>query len=361
MSSKKRRNGKPLPPVDDVSDARGFQSLINAHVSALRVKNYSEQTIDGREKYLRRFALWCIERGLTRPTEITKPVLERFQRHLFNYRTAEDKPISFRSQYSHLSNVRAWFKWLARNNHTLFNPASELEMPKLGYRLPKAVLSQQEAEAVLAVPNIADAIGLRDRAILETFYSCGIRRGELAALKLEDIDAERRTLFIREGKGKKDRVIPIGQRALNWITVYIESARNELLVDANERTLFISNTGEPLQPDSLTEYVRRYIATSGIGKQGSCHLFRHTVATLMLENGADIRFIQAMLGHAKLTTTEIYTQVSIRKLQQIHDLTHPANRPEARDVRPEETTPKPPLPPQDLPNESDEPPQSPGA
>lgn len=335
MSSGKRPR-KPLPPVDDISDARGFQSLINAHVSALRVKNYSEQTITNREQYVRRFAVWCLERGLARPTEITKPVLERFQRHLFNYRTEKDgKPLSFRSQYAHLSNIRAWFKWLARQNHTLFNPASELEMPKIGFRLPKAILSQHEAEQVLAVPDTSDPCGLRDRAILETFYSSGIRRSELAALKIEDIDVERRTMFIREGKGKKDRVIPIGQRALDWITVYIDTARNELLVDPNERTLFITNCGEPLEPDSLTEYVRRYIDESGVGKRGSCHLFRHTVATLMLENGADIRFIQAMLGHAKLTTTEIYTQVSIRKLQEIHDLTHPGNRPETGDTKPE--------------------------
>jgi integrase/recombinase XerD len=355
MSSRKRRNRKPLPPLDDVSDVRGFQSLINAHLSDLRVKNYSEQTVVGREQYLRRFAVWCLDRGLTRPTEITKPVLERFQRHLFNYRTEKDgKPLSFRSQYSHLSHVRAWFKWLARHNHTLFNPASELELPKVGFRLPRAVLSQQEAEAVLAVPNIAEPYGLRDRAIMETLYSCGVRRSELAALKLEDIDVQRRTLFIRQGKGKKDRVIPIGQRALNWITVYLESARNKLLVDPNERTLFITNAGEPLEPDSLTEYVRRYIDASGIGKKGSCHVFRHTVATLMLENGADIRFIQAMLGHVKLTNTEIYTQVSIRKLQQIHDLTHPGNRPE-------ENGSEPPKPPQDKPDEPEEPQNGAGA
>jgi integrase/recombinase XerD len=335
--SRKEPNRKPQPPVDDISDTRGFQSLINAHTSHLRVHNYSEQTIGNRDKYIRRFALWCLERGITRPTEITKPILERFQRHLYNYRTEKDgKPISFRSQYSHLSSIRAWFKWLAKHNYTLFNPASELEMPKIGHRLPKAVLNQQEAEAVLAVPNITDPCGLRDRAILETFYSSGIRRKELALLKLEDVDFDRRTMFIREGKGNKDRVVPIGQRALNWISVYIESARNELLVDPNERTLFITNAGQPLEPDSLTEYVRHYIDQSGIGKKGSCHLFRHTMATLMHENGADIRFIQAMLGHAKLTTTEIYTQVSIRKLQQIHDLTHPGNRPEAGGERLEE-------------------------
>lgn len=351
MSSRKRPS-KPLTPVDDISDARGFQSLINSHLSDLRVKNYSEQTVIGREQYLRRFAVWCLDRGLRRPTEITKPVLERFQRHLFNCRTEkDDKPLSFRSQYAHLSHVRAWFKWLARHNHTLFNPASELELPKVGFRLPRAVLSQQEAEAVLAVPNISEPYGLRDRAIMETLYSCGVRRSELAALKLEDIDVQRRTLFIRQGKGKKDRVIPIGQRALKWITAYLESARNELLVDPNERTLFITNAGEPLEPDSLTEYVRRYIDASGIGKKGSCHVFRHTVATLMLENGADIRFIQAMLGHVKLTTTEIYTQVSIRKLQQIHDLTHPGNRPEAEDLRSEENGDEPLKPPQDSPDE----------
>lgn len=323
MSRKRPR--KPIQPVDDASDKHGFQHFINIHIEDLQVRGYSELTIDNRSKYIRRFALWCIARGIARPNEITKPILERFQRHLYQHRTEQDKPLSFRSQYAHLSSLRAWFKWLARKNYLLFNPASELDLPKIGHRLPKAVLTAEEAEAVLAQPDISEPLGVRDRAILETFYSTGMRRSELANLRIDDIDSERRTLMIREGKGKKDRVIPIGRRALSWITVYIESARGELLMDFNERTLFITNDGQPINPDSLTEYVRRYIEASGIGKKGSCHLFRHTMATLMLEHGADIRYIQAMLGHAKLTTTEIYTQVSIRKLQQIHELTHPAD------------------------------------
>ncbi|TWB87048.1 integrase/recombinase XerD [Synechococcus sp. Ace-Pa] len=321
----KKRQRKPITPVDDATDKHGFQHFINIHVDDLRARNYSELTIDNRSKYVRRFALWCLARGITRPNEITKPILERFQRHLYQHRTEQDKPLSFRSQYAHLSSLRAWFKWLARKNYLLFNPASELDLPKLGHRLPKAVLTANEAEQVLATPNITEPLGVRDRAILETFYSTGIRRGELAGLRLDDIDAERRTIMIRLGKGKKDRIIPIGKRALSWITVYIESARGELLAGVNEPTLFLTNEGEPINPDSLTEYVRRYIDDSGIGKRGSCHLFRHTMATLMLEHGADIRYIQAMLGHAKLTTTEIYTQVSIRKLRQIHELTHPAD------------------------------------
>ncbi|WP_218933575.1 site-specific tyrosine recombinase XerC [Rubripirellula lacrimiformis] len=319
----RKRNRKPVPPVDEIKF--GFQHFINVHIDDLRARNYSELTIDNRSKYIRRFALWCIARGITQPNEITKPILERFQRHLYQHRTEQDKPLSFRSQYTHLSSLRAWFKWLARKNYLLFNPASELDLPKLGHRLPKAVLTAGEAEQVLAQPNIAEPLGIRDRAILETFYSTGIRRGELANLRIDDIDSERRTIMIREGKGKRDRIIPIGKRALSWITVYIESARGELLCNQAEPTLFLTNEGGPINPDSLTEYVRRYIDQSEIGKRGSCHLFRHTMATLMLEHGADIRYIQAMLGHAKLTTTEIYTQVSIRKLRQIHELTHPAD------------------------------------
>jgi integrase/recombinase XerD len=327
----KKRQRKPLPPIGDVSDKLGMQHLMDEHKAALEVRNYSPSTISGREKYLRWFASWCVDRGITRPGEVTKPVLERYQRHLYHYRTADDKPISFRSQYSHLSHVKAWFKWLARENRILFNPASELELPKVGRRLPKAVLSAKEADAIMAQADLSDPHGIRDRAILEVFYSCGIRRKELAELQLYDVDAERKTLMVRQGKGKKDRLIPIGNRALQWITVYLETARPLLLCGGNEQTLFLSNIGGPLEPDSLTEYVRHYIDAADIGKRGSCHLFRHTMATLMLENGADIRYIQAMLGHAQLSTTEIYTQVSIKKLQQIHGLTHPADNPKPND------------------------------
>ena len=157
----KKRPRKPIPPVDDAGDKHGFQHLINIHVEDLRVRNYSEQTIDNRSKYIRRFALWCLARGITHPNEITKPVLERFQRHLHQHRTDQDKPLSFRSQYSHLSSLRAWFKWLARKNHLLFNPASELDLPKIGHRLPKAVLTAEEAEQVLAQPDITDPLGIR--------------------------------------------------------------------------------------------------------------------------------------------------------------------------------------------------------
>jgi integrase/recombinase XerD len=131
-------------------------------------------------------------------------------------------------------------------------------------------------------------------------------------------------MMVREGKGKKDRVVPVGSRALVWIDKYLADVRPDLAGGADDGTLFLSAYGHPLGVERLAEIVREAVNDSGIGKRGSCHMFRHTMATLMLENGADIRFIQAMLGHADLKSTEIYTQVSIKALKAVHTATHPA-------------------------------------
>jgi integrase/recombinase XerD len=141
---------------------------------------------------------------------------------------------------------------------------------------------------------------------------------------VQSVDTERGMLLVRQGKGKKDRMIPIGERAVLWIEKYLADGRPQLVCGRDEGVLFLNRLGEAIRVDSLTTSVRGYIERARIGKAGSCHLFRHTMATLMLENGADIRFIQAMLGHVNLSTTEIYTQVSIKKLKEIHTLTHPA-------------------------------------
>jgi integrase/recombinase XerD len=299
----------------------------------MRTKNYSERTVENRAVYLAFFLQWAEDRGVTKPVEVTRPILERYQRHLYHLRKPNGRPLSFRSQYSRLVPVRAFFKWLARQNHLLYNPASELELPRLEHRLPKHVLTASEAEAVLAQPDTDDALGLRDRALLETLYSTGMRRMELAGLALYDLDVERGTLMIRQGKGKKDRMVPIGERALAWIEKYLGDVRPRLVVEPDEGVLFLTSTGEVFTPNRLTQLVRDYVTAAAIGKTGACHLFRHTMATLMLEHGADIRFIQQMLGHAKLETTQIYTQVSIRKLKEIHTATHPGAKLERHAAR----------------------------
>jgi integrase/recombinase XerD len=213
---------------------------------------------------------------------------------------------------------------MARQNYLLHNPASEIVLPRMENRLPKYVLNAGEAERIIAQPDVTQPEGLRDRAILETFYSTGMRRMELASLKVYDIDAERGTVTIRQGKGRKDRVIPIGERALAWIDKYVREARLELLAGTDDGTVFINRLGAPFERLQLTGLVRKHLVNSEVGKTGGCHLFRHTVATLMLENGADVRVIQQMLGHAKLDTTELYTRVSINLLKQVYSATHPA-------------------------------------
>ncbi len=322
MPRKGQRTAKTWP--GDASDAAGFVVLCAAYLDALRVLNYSERTIESREHHLREFIRWAHERSLARPAEVTKPILERYQRHLYHHRKKNGQPLSFRSQHGCLVPVRAFFKWLCRHNHLLANPAADLDLPRAEKRLPRHVLTAAEAERVLGTPDVTDPLGLRDRAILETLYSTGMRRMELIGLKLYDLDAERGTVFVRQGKGKKDRMIPMGARAFGWVGRYLDEARPKLALTPDSGLVFLTNVGLAFEPNRLTQLVRDYVDAAEIGKTGSCHLFRHTCATLMLENGADIRFIQQLLGHEKLETTQIYAQVSIRMLKEVHTRTHPA-------------------------------------
>jgi integrase/recombinase XerD len=322
MPKKGQRSPKVWP--GDPADAAGFVVLAASYFEALRVQNYSERTIESREHHLREFVKWANERSLARPLEVTKPILERYQRHLYHHRKKNGQPLSFRSQHGCLVPVRAFFKWLCRQNQLLANPAADLELPRAEKRLPRHVLTASEAERVLAVPDVGEPLGLRDRAILETLYSTGMRRMELIGLKLYDLDQERGTVFIRQGKGKKDRMIPMGERAFAWVTRYIEETRPSLALTPDEGIVFLTNVGLAFEPNRLTQLARHYVDKAETGKTGACHLFRHTCATLMLENGADIRFIQQLLGHEKLETTQIYAQVSIRMLKEIHSRTHPA-------------------------------------
>lgn len=310
-------------PMGDVTAPGSLSYHLQRYLAFLEERAYSAHTVYSFGLGVRHFIAWCEERSLCRPEELTRIDLEAYQRHLFHYRKANGEPFSEGTQHTRLIPVKLWLKWLVKRGVIPFNPAADLELPKRGTRLPAVILTARETEIVLALPDLQKPRGLRDRAILETFYSSAIRRMELAALKVQDVDFERGILMIRRGKGKKDRVVPIGERALLWIGAYLERGRPELVQDEDNGRLFLSYRGRGFQVEGLSRLVRHYIATSGLGKKGSCHLFRHTAATLMHENGADIRVIQLLLGHARLETTQIYAQVSIRHLKAIHTATHP--------------------------------------
>jgi integrase/recombinase XerD len=313
-------------PIGDASDRHSLEAHIAEFLEWSEVHGFAETTIATRRRELVRFHGWLAERGVTRTGEVTKPMMDRYQRWLFHYRQANGQPLTFLTQKNRLMPLKVFFSWAVRTNRILYNPASDLEMPRVEHRLPKTVLSAAEVEAVMSQPNLGDPFGRRDRAILELFYATGIRRAELARLRWLDLDIDRRALSIRLGKGKKDRTVPVTQRALVWIQGYLDDVRPRLVVEPDEGFLFLTFDGQPLSHSYLTILTSRYVERAEIGKTGACHMLRHTMATLLLEGGADIRYIQAMLGHANLSSTQIYTRVSVTQLAAIVDACHPGAR-----------------------------------
>lgn len=323
MLRRKRRSGaKPRAPT------AADRNLLNRYVASFldwsAARGLSAQTTDTRARALKRFVAWCEERELQHPRDVTLPILERYQRHLYHYRKPNGDPLTFGSQQTLLVPVKAFFQWATRERHLLYNPASELMLPRLPRRLPRHLLSIADIEAILRQPDVGTPQGVRDRAILEVLYSSGIRRMELVHLELYDLDTRGGALTVRGGKGGRDRVVPLGQRACGWLDRYLADVRPRLLAGHDGGTCFLTDFGEPFEKNRLGDLVKRYVERAGFAVVGSCHLFRHACATHMLENGADIRYIQLILGHSDLDTTAIYTQVSIHKLKEIHAATHPA-------------------------------------
>lgn len=340
MNRWQRRRGRQpdsLLSPSPTAEPGGLRATMREHLEWMAVRHYAQGSLNGRADALRWFAEWCEERSLSRPEEVTKPILERYQRHLFLYRKANGKPLGVGTQAGRLLGLKGYFKWLTRQNFLPSNPASELELPRRPKGLPRYVLTANEADTVLAQPDLSTPAGVRDRAILEVLYSTGMRRAELAELTVFSIRAEQGVVTIYEGKGKKDRVVPIGERAVAWVEKYVEEVRPGLVVPPDEGVLFLTELGERFNLNRLTTVVREYVQASGVAKRGACHLFRHAMATLMLENGADVRFVQEMLGHASLESTQIYTRVSIRKLKEIHAATHPSAKLERKSELPSES------------------------
>jgi integrase/recombinase XerD len=311
-----------------MDDVHGLPHLIARYLSDLRVRNYSERTVHTRGIMLDYFRQYCQALGLTQARQVTRAHVLNYQAHLYHRRKRNEERLSVGTQTQRLIAVVELFSWLTKQSLLLYNPASDLEMPRAERRLP-AVFSPEEVETLLNQPDVATPLGLRDRAILETFYSAGVRRHELCALDLAHIDFTERTVRIELGKGAKDRVVPIGERALRWLEKYLVEARPVLNPSAHERAVFLSGDGIRWKPGLLGNHVSRIIRRALPGKTGGCHTLRHAFATALLRNGCDIRHIQAMLGHAKLETTAIYTHVSIRELLEAHRRFHPAQMPAA--------------------------------
>lgn len=330
MSTKSRNLKKRqrfTKAVGDPRDARGLFAAMRRFLEYRSILGATESSLYNLERYLRDFIGWADERAVTHPEHVTLAVLQRYQRWIYYYRKKDGAPLSILSQRGKIIPLRVFFKWLTRTGQIPANPAAELDLPRSIRKLPRHVLTEADVEKVMVLADVQSPIGLRDRAMMEILYATGMRRMEIAQLEVTDIDYDRCMVLIREGKGRKDRLIPMGERALYWVQAYLDKGRPQLMWNQQDMTLFLSRDGYALSQSWLSTAVAAYVKKANIGKQGGCHLFRHTMATLMLEGGADIRFIQAMLGHADIASTQIYTQVAIKQLQLVHSQTHPgANR-----------------------------------
>jgi integrase/recombinase XerD len=300
--------------------------VVAAHLDGLAVRGYAATTLRQRRHHLAGLVGFLAEWGVTEPEAVTPALLEAYQRHLYRHRTAQGEPLSFRTQAQRLIPVKGFFAWLVASGQLPADPAAAIVLPRVEHRLPEAVLSQEEVEAVLAVPDTTTPLGVRDRAVLEVLWSSAVRRAELVALRLQDVDFARGTLFVRKGKGGRDRHVPVGASARRWVARYRDDVRPELVSAYDAGVLFLTSKGTAFSPDVLSRTVAAYLRAGAPERSGSCHLFRHTAATLMLDNGADIRHVGELLGHAKLETTQIYTRVSLRKLREVHAAFHPAER-----------------------------------
>jgi len=325
-----RRKGRsPAEPLPH-SDPHSLSAHVGRHIAWLLARGYSEDGLWTRRADLVEMLSWCSERGIERPADLNRTVLDLYQRYISQRPKKDGNPLSPQTQGKKLMAVAKYCRWLARERLVLYDPAADLELPRRQVRLPQAVLTIDEVERILATPDITEPLGLRNRAILETLYATAMRRSELLNLRLEDLQVNRGVISIRQGKGSKDRYVPLGERAAAWVTKYLRDARPQLQTLRSERAVFLSARGTAIAPHYLTELVGRLIHEAGVDKPGGCHLLRHTAATLMLEGGADIRFIQQMLGHADISTTQVYTRVSIHQLKAVHEATHPGAKLERR-------------------------------
>lgn len=293
------------------------------YLRAMAEQKDSAGTIRKRRQHLRRFLLWCEQRDLVTAQEITHTLLERYHKDLYR-RRHEDKPLNPSYIARHLISLHCFFAHLAAIGTIPHNVAQKVKLPRRLKTIPYQILSQEEIEKIFAQVDTTDPLGVRDRAILALLWATGIRNRELCSLSAANVNLQRKTLTVGS-KTDSSRIVPIADSALTSLSSYLLYVRPRLVRNEGTTSLFLGRYGSPLSPITLAAILKRYFQKAAVAKPASCRIFRHTLASTMLENGADIRHIQEFLGHKNLTSTQIYTKISIRRLKEVHAQTHPAS------------------------------------
>lgn len=279
-------------------------------------RNLSLNTIASYKNDLNAFSSFLNTVGVNDPSEICSKTISDF------FIVLNQIGLSGSSSARYFSSIKGFFLYLLKNGYIKNNPTEKVLPPKLSKKLPE-VLEVNQVEIILSKPDVNDKLGLRDKAILEVLYACGTRVSELINLKLSDLFFSDEVIRVF-GKGSKERLIPIGSSAIEWVTAYIKKSRPLLMKKAkSENYVFLNSRSSKISRMGLWKIIDKYVKESGISKEVHPHTFRHSFATHLLEGGADLRAVQEMLGHADISTTQIYTHIDRDYIKQVHKQYHP--------------------------------------
>lgn len=293
-----------------------MDKLLDEYLRYLAVeKGLSPNTLEAYSRVLRDFTTFLEEASASSYREVDQ---DHCFLYLISLRKAGKAPAS---QEQALAAIRGFFRFALAEGYLPQDPTVNLEGPKKGFALPR-VLSVEQVERLLAMPKVSTPFGLRDRAMLELLYATGLRVGELVELKLEDLELAHN--YLRTiGKGRKERIVPVGEDAVYWLATYLREGRGKLAKSAAVPQVFLNRYGKPLSRQYVWRLVERYAAEAKLPDWVSPHVLRHSFATHLLIGGADLRSVQAMLGHADIATTQIYTHLSRGHLKNVYDKYHP--------------------------------------
>lgn len=293
-----------------------MQTHLQNYTSYLAVeKGLAKNTLESYRRDLDKFIAFMNKQKITAPEMIDQAALNLFIIEL----NKSGRATSTISRC--IASIRSFFTFLLQEGVIEQNPALDLESPKIEKKLPR-VLTTKEVDLLLCQPKPGEHNGLRDKAMLELLYASGIRVSELVDLNISDFDPKVGYLRCR-GKGMKERIVPIGTIAINYVSEYLDNSRAKLLKKNSEPSLFVNHHGSRMTRQGFWKILKKYARKSNIEGDITPHTLRHSFATHLLENGADLRSVQEMLGHSDISTTQIYTQITRRKIREVYDKTHP--------------------------------------
>ena len=284
----------------------------------MKVKGYAKNSITLYSWGLECFKDFLIARNINDLRKVTRKIMEDYQAEIMT------QPIAMETKALKLRAVKRLFESLEQNHQLLINPSTHIVETNRQHRKLGVVLSIEEMKRLLNEPNLSLPVQIRDKAIMEVLYSTAIRSNELLSLQVYDVDLKDQVLYTRKGKGKKQRVVPLGKHAVQYLKEYLEKIRPRYAKkNPKERALFLTNRGPALTWNAIRANVNDYRKKAGIRKTVGIHTFRRSCATHMLQQGADIRYIQKLLGHKYLKTTQVYTRVMPVDVKKTHEATHP--------------------------------------